>query len=142
MKIEYQSELLFLPVENIISFITDRAKICIEDVHYYETKSIVEIYMLRKELIEVKKSLFGELKPIYSQIQMKSLLTIRQVENMNLEVDDRLKSTCNSCFTILFGVRFEKKQLFLGSIEEIQGKTLCQILIKVKKFDIEIRDIV
>ena len=73
---------------------------------------------------------------------IESLLTIRQVEEMDLKVDERLVANCNSCFTILFGVKVEDKQLYLGSVEEIQGDILCQIFIKVRQMNIEFSDLV
>lgn len=36
----------------------------------------------------------------------------------------------------------EDKQLYLGSVEEIQGDILCQIFIKVKQMNIEFNDLV
>ena len=96
--------------------------------------------MQRKKLIGFKKSFLGEMQPVYSQTMIKSLLTIKQVEEMNIKVDDRLVADCNSCFTVLFGLKMDDNQLHLGSVEEIQGNTLCQIYIKVKGISIEYSD--
>ena len=140
MKIAIESDLVIPPVSKAISILTDRAKVCVKDIHYDETKGIVDIYMQRKKLIGFKKSFLGEMQPVYSQTMIKSLLTIKQVEEMNIKVDDRLVADCNSCFTVLFGLKMDDNQLHLGSVEEIQGNTLCQIYIKVKGISIEYSD--
>jgi hypothetical protein len=50
---------------------------------------------------------------------------------MDIRVDERLVVDCNSCFTIPFGLKVDDHKVSLGSAEEIQGKVLCQVLIKV-----------
>jgi hypothetical protein len=96
--------------------------------------------MQRKRLKGFKKSFWGVMQPVYGQIMIKSLLTIRQVEEMNIKVDDRLVTDCNSCFTVMFGVKVDDNELYLGSLQEAQGTVLCQIYIKVKEISIEFVD--
>ena len=141
MKIAYKSDLLIPSVQKAISVLTDKAQVFLKDITYDEAKGIVDIFILRKELVKFKKSFSGEMKPIYSQNMIESLLTIRQVEEVDLKIDDRLVSNCGSCFTILFGVMVKDKQLYLGSVEEIQGDILCQIFIKVKQMNLEFYDL-
>jgi hypothetical protein len=140
MKIAFESGLLIPSISKAISILTDRAKVCLDNIHYDEAKGIVDIYLQRKELKGFKKLFLGEMQPVYSQIMIKSLLTIKQVEEMNIKVDDRLVADCNSCFTLLFGLKMDDKQLYLGSVEEIQGNIFCQIIIKVKEISIEFSD--
>lgn len=140
MKISFESDLLVPPISKVISILTDKAKVCIEDIHFDDTNRIVEIYIQRKEITGFKKSFLGEVRPVYGQNTNKALLRIRQVEEIQLQIDDRLATECNSCFTILFGLKVDNNLLHLGSAEEIQGVTLGQIFIKVKKLSIEYRD--
>jgi hypothetical protein len=44
MKIAIESDLVIPPVSKAISILTDRAKVCVKDIHYDETKGIVDIY--------------------------------------------------------------------------------------------------
>lgn len=141
MKIVFESELLIPSISNAISILTDRAKVCLENIHYDEARGIVNIEMQRKELKEFKKSLLGEMQPVYSQTRIQSFLTIKQVDEMSIKVDNRLVADCNSCFTLLFGLKMDDKLLYLGSVEEIQGNILCQITIKVKEISIEYGDV-
>lgn len=138
----FEFDLSIPTVSEVISILTDRAKVCIDDIHYNEAMGIVDIYLQRKELTGFQKVFLREKQPIYSDKVIKSLLTIRQVEDMNIKVDPRLKDNCNSCFTVLFGLKVDDNQLYLGSAEEIQGKILCQILIKVRGMNIEICDVI
>jgi hypothetical protein len=140
MKIAFESDLLVPPVSKAISILTDGAKVCVDDIHYDEAKGIVNIYMQRIELTGFKKSFLGEMQPVYSQTMIKSLLTIRQVEEVDIKVDDILIAECNSCFRVFFGLKMDKNELYLGSLEETQGKILCQISIKVKEMSIELGD--
>jgi len=140
MKISFEVDLLMPPISNAISILTDRAKICVNDIKYDEANGIVEIPIQRYALTGFKKSSFGETKPIYSQDTIRSLLTIRQVEEIKIKTDDRLVTDCNSCFTLLFGLKMEDNSLYLGSAEEAQGNLLCQIFIKVRRMSIEISD--
>lgn len=140
MKIAFESDLLLPPISKAISILTDGAKVCVDDIQYDEANGIVDIPMQRKELIGFKKAFLGEVQPIYRQTVIKALLTIRQVREMKIQVDDRLVADCHSCFTVLFGLKVDGNQLYLGSAEEIQGITLCQIFIKVEEMNIELGD--
>ncbi len=140
MKITFDSDLWLPPVSKAISVLTDGAKVCIDDIHYDPTKKTVEMYMRRKEIVGFEKALFGEMQPLYSQTWHTSLLLIRQVEELNIKVDNRLVTDCGSCFTILFGLKLDGNLLYLGSVEEIQGNNLCEVHIKVKELSIEFSD--
>ena len=140
MKITFDSNLPCPPFTKAISILTDGAKVCVDDIHYDPAKKTVEMYMQRKEIIGFKKALFGEMRPVYGQTWYRSLLIIRQVEEMNIKVDNKLVKDCGSCFTILFGVNLDGNLLYLGSAEEIQGDNLCEVQIKVKELSIEFSD--
>ncbi|GAP06344.1 hypothetical protein ATHL_01198 [Anaerolinea thermolimosa] len=140
MKMSFESDLLVPSISQFISILTDRAKVCVKDIRYDKPIGIVEVSMQRRELTGFKKSLLGEGQPVYSQKMIKSLLKIRNVEEMKLEINDRLATDCNSCFTVMLGLKIDNNQLYLGSVEEIQGNILCQIIIRVKKIDIEFCD--
>lgn len=141
MKIAYDSILLLPPISQAISFLTDRAKICLDDIQYDKAEGKVKIIMLRKKPIKFSKSIFGKIQPVYSQSTIKSLLIIRQVEEMSIKVDDRLVRDCNSDFTVLFGLRMDGNNLYFGSVEEAQGNLLCQIHIKVGRINLELYDV-
>ncbi|RME55667.1 hypothetical protein D6779_12230 [Candidatus Parcubacteria bacterium] len=140
MKIAFESELLLPPVSETISLLTNGAKVCIDDIYYNKEDGIVKIQMQRRGLTGFKKTFLGEMKPVYSQTMIKSSLTIRQVEEMNIDVDDRLITHCNSCFDVLFGVKVDGNRLYLESVQEAQGIILCQIYVKVRKLNIEYSD--
>ena len=140
MKFVFESNVFMSTVSRTISILTESANVCVNDIHYDKANGIVEIYMLRKELTGFKKSFLRETQPVYSQTMIKSLLTIRQVEAIKIKVDDRLITNCNSCFTILFGLKMDNNQLYLGSVEEIRGIILCQIFIKIRDVYIEFSD--
>jgi len=59
---------------------------------------------------------------------------------MKIDVDDLLVEKCNSCFTIMMGVLIENNEVYLCSLEEASGKTLCHIDISVKGLNIELAD--
>jgi hypothetical protein len=142
MNIAFESDLFLPSISKTISILTDRANICLDDIHYDETNGIVEIIMQRKELTGFKKPFFSEMQPVYSQKMIQSLLTIKQVVEMKIKVDDKLVDDCKSCFTVLFGLRMNENELYIGSAEETQGKVLCQLFIKVKWISIEFGDYV
>lgn len=140
MKITFESDLLLPPISEAITILTDRAKVCVDDIRYDEAKGIVYIPMQRKELLGFKNTFLGEVQPVYRETMTEALLTIKQVKEMKIQVDDRLVADCHSCFTVLFGLKVDGNQLYLGSAEEIQGITLCQIFIKVEEMNIELGD--
>jgi hypothetical protein len=128
------------PISTILSFLTDNAVICVDEIHHDKENGIVTIYLQRNEITGYKKMLLGEIRPVYSRTKIKSVLTIMQVEEIIINVDDRLVDDCNSCFTVLFGLKVDHNRLYLGSAEEAQGQLLCQIIIKVKEMNIEFAD--
>jgi hypothetical protein len=140
MKITFESNLLIPAVSKAFSILTDGAKVCLDDIHYDEAKGIVDIYMQRQIIKGFKRSFWGVMQPVYGQTMIKSLLTIRQVEEMNIKVHDSLETYFNSCFTLMFGVKVDDNEMYLGSLQEAQGTVLCQIYIKVKEISIEFVD--
>jgi hypothetical protein len=141
MKISFESDMVMPTLSKAILNLTDNTTVCLEDIHYDEVQGIVEIYLQRREIIEFKKSywywFWGGEKNIYGPNRIKSLLIIKQVEGMDINADDRIITEHNSCFTVMFGVQMERNEVYLGSLEESKGKTLCKISIKVKKLDFE-----
>jgi hypothetical protein len=140
MKLIFEADMLVPQITNALSILTDRTKVCIDDIHYEKVERTVRIELLRKPITGFKKSLLGEMQPVYGEIMINSYLMIKQVEEMDIEVDDRLISECDSCFTLLFGLKVDDNHLYLGSVEEAQGKSLCQIFIKVRQISIELSD--
>ncbi len=141
MILTFESNVWIPSVAKSFSTLLDKARICIDNVHYDKVNGIVEINTQRRELIAFNKTIFGEMQPVYSKTMINSLLTIRQVDEMNLKVDERLRSYCNSCFTVLFGLKVGDHQMYLSSVEEMHGTVLCQIFIKVNKINFEYADI-
>jgi hypothetical protein len=140
MKITFESEKSLPTFNKVISVLTDKAKICVDDIHHDEVRGIVNIAMQRKDIVDFKKSFLGEMRPIYGHRMNKSLLTIKNVKEMKVVVADQLITDCNSCFTVLFGLKVDDNRLYLGSAEEEQGNLLCEISIEVKELSIEFGD--
>ena len=141
LKISFESDMVMPTISKAIFNLTDNTTVCLDDIHYEEEQGIVEIYLQRREILEFKRSywfwIFGGEKKVYGPARIKSLMVIRQVERMDISVDDWLVNENNSCFTVMFGVQMDKHEVYLGSLEEDRGKQLCKISIKVKKLDIE-----
>lgn len=116
------------------------AIVCVDDIEYDETLGVVKIPMKRSKFLGWKKSFLWRV-PVASEPIHDALLTIREVTSMDLQVDDVLVKECNSRFTVLIGLHVKDNELYLGSVEEDRGKTLCHIFIKVKKINIEFVDI-
>jgi hypothetical protein len=140
MRVAYQSDLFLPPELQLITILTDGAKIRLNNIHHDEENGVINIQLQRKELKAIKKSSLGINKRIYGDSSIVSSLTINQVEAMELRFDERLISECDSCFTLLFGVKMENNHIFLVSAEEFQGNQLCEIRIKVKQMDITLQD--
>jgi len=142
MKIILESPVKIPCISTAFADLTSGGVICLNDIRYNSSEEIIEIRMKRKELLaEPKKTFWG--RPIYhSQTWVDSILTIRQVIAMKRQVDDILITECNSCFTVKMGMRIDKDEIYLGSQEEVRGKTLCELFIKVKEFKIEFVDLV
>lgn len=141
MRIDVEMKFMMPSIFNAILNLTNRAMICVKDINYEKSKGIVRIYMLRNDLLFFKKTWLGGMQPVYSQKMVKSLLTIRQVEEMTIKIEDQLISDCNSCFTLLFGLKVNDNQIYLGSVEEMEGNILCEVIIKVKEISMELADI-
>jgi hypothetical protein len=119
------------------------AEVCVKDIRYDDAEGVVEIPMMRREAIKQnRKGCLGWWKPPYKvgQKQISSALIIRQVTAMRIKVDDILVKEDNSCFTIMMGVQIQPNEISLGSLEEVRGKTLCEIFITVEEIDIELND--
>lgn len=118
---------------------TAGARVHLNDIRYATEAGIVQIRMKQRELIGSRKSFWG--RPIYhGQNWVNAVLTIRQVVTMKMEVDDLLVTKCNSCFTIMMGLKIDNNEMYLGSIEEARGKILCQVFITVREIDLEFVD--
>lgn len=145
MKITFEASEMFPPLSRTLSLLTNGARICVNDIQYDEVNGIVRIPMKRQEFIEQNRKgcLFGWLRQPYiaGQNWIDSVLIIRQVAKMKMDVDNLLVAECNSCFTVMMGVKIEKDEIYLGSLEEASGKTLCDIFIKVKASDLEFSDL-
>jgi hypothetical protein len=140
MKIIIESPVKIPHISAAFAMLTTGGIICLDDIRYNSAEGIVEIRMKRKELlVKPRKTFLG--RPIYhSQTWIDSVLTIRQVVAMKRQVDDTLVTECNSCFTVKMGMKIDEDEIYLGSLEEERGKTLCEIFIKVKGFNIEFFD--
>ena len=140
MKLIFESSLMTPSISETFSILTSAAKICVDDIHYDKKEGIVEIPMKRKELIGFKKIFLLGTQPVYSKTKIDALLTIRDVVDLDMQVDNLLITECHSCFTVLLGLHVKGNELYLGSVEEDRGKTLCHIFIKVKRINIECVD--
>ncbi len=143
MKIIFESSGKIEPVANSLTILTNMAEICVNDIRHYTASGIVEIPMKRRETIEQnRKGFLGWSLPPknigYTWID--SVLTIRQVIAMKMDVDDILVTECNSRFSVMMGLKMKNDELYIGSLEEASGKTLCNIFITVKGIDLEFAD--
>jgi hypothetical protein len=117
------------------------AKICINDIQYDEPSRTIKIPMKRTEFLGWKKSFFFGKEPVSSEPRIDALLIIRDVVEMNEKVDDILVNECNSCFTVMMGLHVTENELYLGSLEEVRGITLCEIHLWVKSLNFEFFDV-
>lgn len=144
MKITFEASEMFSPISRAFSILTSGAEICVDDIQYDEVNGTIKIPMKRKEVIEQTREgcLSGWLHPPYvsGKNWIDSVLIIRQVISMKMDVDDLLVNECNSRFTVMIGIKMENNEIYLGSLEEASGKTLCNIFIKVKGSDLELID--
>ena len=140
MKLAFELDKPLPTFDKLISVLTDKAIVCVADIHHDKVRGIVNIAMQRKDIVGFKKSFLGEMRPVYGQSMIKSQLIIKNVKEMKVVVADRLITDCNSCFTVLFGLKVDGNQLYLGSAEEEDGDVLCHISIEVKELSIEFGD--
>jgi hypothetical protein len=139
MRIVFESTVMIPEIHEAFAVSTTGAVICINDIRYDASEGVVEIRMKQRDIIEPKKAFWG--RPIYhGQTWVDAVLTIRHVVAMKKDVDDILVSECNSCFTVMMGMKIDKNEIYLGSLEEVRGKTLCELFIKVNEFNIEFVD--
>lgn len=144
MKITFEAPKIFSPISRTLLFLTEGAKICVNDIQYDEVNCTVKIPMKRRELIEQNRKgcLFEWFHQPYTfgQNWIDSVLIIQQVIMMKMDIDDILITECGSCFTVMMGLKIEKDEMYLGSLEESSGKTLCHIFIKIKGINLEFVD--
>lgn len=144
MKIAFEASEMFSPISCALSILTSGAEICVNDVQYDEVNSIVKIPMKRRDVKEQKRKgcLYGWLQPPYipGQDWIDTVLIIRQVVAMKMEIDDLLITECNSRFTVMMGISMENNEIYISSHEEASGKTLCNIFIQVSRSDFELID--
>lgn len=145
MRIIFESPVIFEPMAKSIAGLTNMAEICVDDIRYDQSNGIIEIPLKRREWIrQERKGCLGLvwLRPTYkySQNWIESVLTIRQVTAMVMDVDDILMHECNSRFSAMMGLTMRDDQLYLDSAEEVRGKTLCTIRVTVKGINVEFAD--
>lgn len=146
MKITLEATNLFdelHPISRPFSFLTNMAEVCVDDIRYDAVKGIVDIPMKRRDTVKQnRKGCLGWWRPPYiiGPNEIDSVLTIRQVIDMKADVDDVLAKKFDYCFNILMGLKIEPNSLYLVSIQEANGRPLCQIFIAVEGINIELVD--
>ena len=140
MKIAFESPDLMLSVAHDLSILTDCARICINDIHYDPEAGIVSILMKRVEITGFRMSILRAVRPVYGKTKIDTLLTIKQVVDFSLQVDELLVSKCNSCFMVEAGLTIIGNNIYLSSVEEASGKVLCRVIVTVKDINIEFVD--
>jgi hypothetical protein len=143
MKIIFESSGVIESVASSLAILTNMAEICVNDIRYDSSNGIVEIPMKRREAMERnRKGFLGWLlsPKVSGYTWIDSVLTIRQVISMKMDVDDTLVTKCNSRFSVMMGLKMKNDELYLGSLEEASGKTLCNIFITVKGINLEFAD--
>jgi len=145
MKIVFMASENFAPIADSFAMLTNMAEICVDDIQYDPAEGIVQIPLKRRRLIQQeKRGRFGlhSMRPSYNwdQTYINALLTIRQVNKLNKEIDPILVTECDSRFSVKMGLSIKQGTLYLGSLEETRGKTLCEIYIEVDSIDLELSD--
>ena len=140
MKIAFESPDMMISVAHDLSILTDCARICINDIHYDPEAGIVSILMKRVEITGFRMSILRAVRPIYGKTRIDTLLTIKQVVDFSLQVDELLISRCNSCFTVMEGSTIIGNNIYLSSLEEASGKVMCRAIATVKEIDIDFVD--
>lgn len=141
MRFVFKSSIMMPYISEMLSALVGGARIDIDHIQYNESQRTVEMLMQRKELIGFKTSFLGRKKPIYSKNVLNTLLKVNDAIGMNIKMDDRLVDKLDSSFTVLFGAKLDNNELYLGSVEESQGKIFCQVSVKVERINIECIDL-
>jgi|WetSurSiteA1Bulk_404760.scaffolds.fasta_scaffold29296_3 hypothetical protein len=141
MRISLDTSIGLTNVFTEISSLTDRAIIALGDIRHDALSACVEIPLQRRELLGYKKTWLGQNNPIYGRNSINSVLKIRNVTKMIVEVDKEIAAECNGRFTLLMGIKITDGEVHLSSVEESRGKQLCQVTIEISEVDIEIYDI-
>lgn len=141
MRLLFESSMVMPQISEVLSTLISGARIHIANIQYVESQRTVNILLERKELLGFKRSFFGTEQPTYSQNVRKTLLIIKDVIALNIKTNNRLVNELNSSFTVLLGVKIDSNGFHLGSVEEFQGETLCQVSIKTERYNIECIDL-
>jgi len=142
MKISFESDIEMPYIARAFYILTEGCRVHLDDVHYDQVQGIVEIYLQRKEIKKYKSSFWfwGGMRRVYGHDRVKLLVRIKQVVELDSQVEDSLITELNSTFTVYFGVTLSKNEVWIVSSEESRGKNLCRIIVRVKKLDIEYID--
>ena len=142
MKISFESDIEMPYIERAFYILTEGCRVHLDDIHYDESQGIVEIYLQRKEIKEYRRSFWfwGGVRRVYGHDKVKLLVRIKQVKEVDSQVEDSLITELKSTFTVYFGVTLSKNEVWIESREESRGKNLCRIIVRVKKVDIEYVD--
>ncbi len=133
MKINIYSQILLPGVLNDIALLTDGARININNIHYDKDKNMVSILLKRKKIVGFKKK-----KPIYSTSEwMNCSVFIREIKTYEINYDPEINL---SELNILMGISIDPDEIYISSAEEIHGKNLLEIKMKINIIDIELSD--
>ena len=141
MRLAFNTSVALPNIFTEISSLTDRAIIALDEIKYDEVSACVEIPLKRKELIGHKQNWLGQNNPVYGRNTIGSVLKIRKVTKMIVDVDEEIAAECNGRFTLLMGIKITDGEVYLSSVEESRGKLLCQVTIEINDFDIELIDL-
>ena len=145
MRIVFELPVIYEPITKSIAGLTNLAEICVDDIRYDQSIGIIDIPLKRREWIwQEGKGCLGLvwLRPTYklSQNWIESVLTIRQVATMMMDVDDILVHQCTSRFSAMMGLTMRDDQLYLDLPKRPAERPFRTIRVAVKGIDVELAD--
>ena len=120
-----------------LQLVNNAAELSPSSITIDKTRKEIIIPLRRKEY--ARKRLFfglGESYPRVSSAAIPAELVIRDLLDYELTNALRLESV-----TLLFGVKVEDLSVYLCSVEETAGTPVFQLSVKLRSYDIEVRDV-
>ena len=139
MYVELGLEMSSIVAEELLSLFLNYASVDINEIVYDQQAKRVAIPVSRKE-VDFKVTLFGK-RPTYRKDARKAILQINHVEEFRVHVEKELADDFNGIFTVLFGVKIDKNNIYLCTGEEIHGRTVVKLETRVSSLAVRIIDV-
>lgn len=128
-----------LLVEESLSLFLNHSRIeAVQIVHREENKQ-VEI-PLHRRMFDFEKTLFGK-KVKYRKEYVRSVLRLESVERVDIRKAEEPLKMLGGIFTVLFGLKMDKQEIYMSSAEEDEGKPIVEIIVYVSRMDMELVDL-